>query len=72
MSSRPQYCYIISMYLAAKLHDLTYPACRDFLVIAQRFSHLLKCGDTKSREGSFFESALVDFVSFEEVVMREL
>mmetsp|Transcript_32835 Transcript_32835/g.43289 ORF Transcript_32835/g.43289 Transcript_32835/m.43289 type:complete len:137 (+) Transcript_32835:262-672(+) len=34
MLSKPQYCYIVCVYIGAKLHDLTYPSLADYLKVS--------------------------------------
>lgn len=67
MLSKPQYCYIVCVYLCAKMHDLTYPYIDIYLSQSQKCSNLLK---NDENETSFFQSVLLQFADFEVEILR--
>ena len=68
MVSKPQYCYAVSLYICAKLHDLTYPHLDLFLEQCQKADRELRQAD--KGETSFFTGVLVDFADFEIEILK--
>ena len=68
MMEKPQYCYVVAVFICTKIHDLTYPACDDYLRLAQSASEILK--ESKPSHTRFFQSALLGFLEFEHDILQ--
>ena len=69
MFNKPQYCYVVTLFICTKTHDLTYPNLNLFLDHCQKASNLLK-SDSDENETCFFQACLLNFADFEIEILK--